>query len=118
MNETELVTKEILECKDARSIIKEWKRKSKSKSNNMSGEVCGDNRFEIIENAKKYIIENTNIESSSKEMEVLDNILFRLLQLRLLEKFNPESKEFKWMGITWYKYCEDYLPPIGEEVID
>lgn len=28
MNEKELVTKEILECKDARSIIEEWKNKS------------------------------------------------------------------------------------------
>lgn len=83
----------------------------------MSGEICGDNRFEIIERAKKYIIENTNIETSSKEIEVLDNILFRLWQLGLLEKFNPESKEYKWMGVTWYKYCKDLLPPISIEVI-
>lgn len=83
----------------------------------MSGEVCGDNRFEIIEKAKEYIIENTNISSSPEEMKVLDNILFRFWQLRLLEKFNPESKEYKWMGVTWYLYRKGSLPPLGVEVI-
>ena len=40
-------------------------------------EVCGDRRFEIIDRAKKALLENTNIETSPKEMEALDNILFR-----------------------------------------
>lgn len=41
------------------------------------GEVCGDNRFEIIEKARKDILESTNIDSSKDEMKVLDNFLFR-----------------------------------------
>lgn len=80
------------------------------------GDVCGDNRFEVIEAAKKYIIGGTNIKSSPKEMEVLDSILFRFWQLGLLNKFDPESNEFKWKGATWYKYCE-CKPPIDIEVI-
>lgn len=73
---------------------------------------CSDNRFEIIDAAKQYIIDNTNIESSPDEMKVLDDILFRLWQLRLLEPFNPLNKESQWQ-----KYSNDNLPPIGEEVI-
>lgn len=39
--------------------------------------MCGDNRFEIISEAKKDIIESTNISSSPDEMKVLDSFLFR-----------------------------------------
>ena len=49
--------------------------------------VCGDNRFEIIEKAKKDIIKHTNIESSPEEMAVLDNILFRAWQMGWLKKY-------------------------------
>ena len=47
-------------------------------------EVCGDNRFEIIAEYKKRLIEGTNIESSPEEMAVIDSILFRLWQMRWL----------------------------------
>lgn len=47
----------------------------------MCAEVCGDDRFEIIEAAKKDLIESTNIEGSPKEMEVLDSFLFRCWQM-------------------------------------
>lgn len=40
------------------------------------GEVCGDNRFEIIQRAKDDLINSTNIKTSLKEMEVLDNFYF------------------------------------------
>lgn len=53
----------------------------------MSAAVCGDNRFEIIEAAKKDLIESTNIERSLKEMEVLDSFLFRCWQMGWLEKY-------------------------------
>lgn len=42
-----------------------------------NGNVCGDNRFEIIAKAKQDILDATNIENSPKEMEVLDGFLFR-----------------------------------------
>ena len=43
------------------------------------GEICSDNRFEIIEKVKNHLLEATNIQP--KEIEVLDSILFRLWQL-------------------------------------
>ena len=51
------------------------------------GEVCGDRRFEIINRAKKALLEATNIETSPKEMEVLDNILFRCWQMGWLDRY-------------------------------
>lgn len=44
----------------------------------MSGERCGDNRFEIIDVVKNDLINSTNI--TKEELKVLDNILFRLWQ--------------------------------------
>ena len=52
------------------------------------GEVCGDNRFQIIEKAKADIMEHTNIETSPEEMAVLDNFLFRAWQMGWLNKYN------------------------------
>ena len=51
-------------------------------------EICGDNRFEIIAQARKDIIEATNIESSEDEMKVLDNFLFRCWQMGWLDKYD------------------------------
>lgn len=50
----------------------------------MSGEICTDNRFEIIAAYKKKLIESTNIQSSPEEMAVIDNVLFRFWQMRWL----------------------------------
>ncbi len=47
-------------------------------------DICGDNRFKIIESAKQRLIEATNIESRPEEMAVLDSILFRMWQMRWL----------------------------------
>lgn len=44
-------------------------------------EICGDNRFEVIESAKQRLIEATNIESRPEEMAVIDSILFRMWQM-------------------------------------
>ena len=51
------------------------------------GEVCTDDRFEIIEKAKKSILNATNIETSPEEMKVLDNFLFRCWQMGWLDKY-------------------------------
>lgn len=53
----------------------------------MEKEGCSDNRFDIIEQAKKAIIASTNIESSPDEMKVLDSILFRCWQMGWLENY-------------------------------
>ena len=58
---------------------------------NMSA-ICGDNRFEVIAEAKKDLLESTNIEMSPDEMSVIDNILFRCWQMGWLRQY--ETYEF------------------------
>ena len=52
------------------------------------GDICGDNRFIIIERAKEDILQSTNIESRKDEMKVLDNFLFRCWQMGWLYKYD------------------------------
>ena len=54
----------------------------------MTAEVCGDNRFEIIEKAKTALLESTNIDTSKDEMKVLDSFLFRCWQMGWLDKYD------------------------------
>lgn len=54
--------------------------------------VCGDNRFEIIEKAKTALIESTNIETSEDEMKVIDNFLFRCWQMGWLDKYDDAER--------------------------
>lgn len=55
------------------------------------GEVCGDNRFKIIQRAKDDLINSTNIKTSLKEMEVLDNFLFRCWQMGWLKQYDENK---------------------------
>lgn len=57
----------------------------------MSCDICGDNRFEIIERAKRSLIESTNIETSEDEMKVIDSFLFRCWQMGWLDKYDYEE---------------------------
>ena len=52
--------------------------------------ICGDNRFEIIDKAKKDLLESTNIESSDDEMKVIDNFLFRGWQMGWLYMYEEK----------------------------
>lgn len=73
--------------------------------------VCGDNRFEIIDKAKKALIDSTNIEQSWDEMEVLDDFLFRCWQMGWLDKYDTKKyiseKECGdcdiWKRLKWYE---------------
>ena len=60
--------------------------------------VCGDNRFEIIAEYKKQLIEGTNIESSPEEMAVIDSILFRFWQMGWIPAADVEPKQ-KWIKV-------------------
>ena len=51
------------------------------------GEVCVDNRFEIIQRAKDDLINSTTL----KEMEVLDNFLFRCWQMGWLKQYDENK---------------------------
>ena len=60
--------------------------------------MCGDNRFEIIDKAKKHLLETTNIQSAPDEMAVLDSFLFRCWQMGWLKQYedgkdNPEGSD-------------------------
>lgn len=62
------------------------------------GDVCGDNRFEIIAKAKQSILDSTNIDTSPNEMKVLDNFLFRCWQMGWLDKYDvPDTNVGKWI---------------------
>lgn len=54
--------------------------------------MCTDNRSEIIDAAKRDLLENTNIKSSHAEMAVLNNFLFRCWQMGWLNKYNKNIK--------------------------
>lgn len=58
-----------------------------------SKEQCCDDRFEIINETKQYIINATNIDTSPEEMAVLDSICFRLWQLGLTKRNKDKLKE-------------------------
>lgn len=59
----------------------------------MMANICGDNRFEIISRAKEALIKSTNIETSPKEVEVLDNFLFRCWQMGWLDKYDKRKEK-------------------------
>lgn len=54
--------------------------------------LCNDNRFEIIEKAKKHLLEATNIDTSPDEMKVLDNFLFRCWQMGWLDRYDDQTE--------------------------
>lgn len=56
------------------------------------GDKCIDNRFKIIEKAKKHLLEATNIEGSKDEMACLDRFLFRCWQMRWLKQYDDENE--------------------------
>lgn len=58
-------------------------------------DTCGDNRFEIIEKAKKDILESTNISDSESEMQVLDTFLFRCWQMGWLKCYDEPKQGAK-----------------------
>lgn len=75
-------------------------------------EMCGDNRFEVIQRAKEHLIESTNIESSPDEMKVLDSFLFRAWQMEWLRKYDPTLKAGKDTNVSskWVSVDE---PPVA-----
>lgn len=73
--------------------------------------VCGDNRFEIIREAKEALIASTNITQSPKEMAVLNDFLFRCWQMGWLEKYEQQPTSDGWIPVSGGQ-----MPPIDKEV--
>lgn len=83
------------------------------------GDICGDNRFEIIKKAKAELLESTNIETSEDEMKVLDNFLFRCWQMGWLERYDEPREPLDIPTMTTEFIKEYGLPcPDGYEFRD
>ena len=57
------------------------------------GEVCGDNRFELIKKYKQMLFEHTNIETANDQVAVIDDILFRFWQMGWLDKLEEFDRQ-------------------------
>lgn len=77
-------------------------------------EMCGDNRFEIIEKAKKDILEATNINTSPDEMKVLDSFLFRCWQMGWIKDAEP-VRHGRW---EWFEEWSPSTPEHPKELDD
>ena len=66
-------------------------------------DICGDNRFEIIERAKKHLLDATNIDTSADEMKVLDDFLYRCWQMGWLDRYDtadtPQTEDAYERGV-------------------
>lgn len=86
------------------------------------GDVCGDNRFEVIAEAKKDLLESTNIEMVPDEMAVIDNILFRCWQMGWLRQYETfefctDCKEYdheKHCCHRWTKFIRQTVEEVKE----
>lgn len=54
----------------------------------MSGDICIDNRFELIGKYQKILIDRTNITDDPDEMKVLYRILYRCWQMGWLDRLD------------------------------
>lgn len=73
-------------------------------------DICGDNSFKIINEAKQALIDSTNINTSPDEMAVLDDILFRCWQMGWLDKYG-DKKADGWIPVS------ERLPEDDNEVL-
>ena len=80
--------------------------------------ICGDNRFEIIAEVKKRLIEGTNIESHPEELAQVNNILFRLWQLDYFKvQYNDANKVIPLpKKASIYRYSLEVFSDDGELV--
>lgn len=109
------------------------------------GDTCTDDRFVLIEAAKKDLLESTNIDASPDEMKVLDSFIFRCWQMGWLNGYkntqfktiNPKKKTIcinfdgvihdyskGWQGVDVFNcavpgaaYCTEKLKQDGHTII-
>lgn len=68
----------------------------------MTVDICDDDRFELIEEAKRRLLESTNIEDRPEEVAVLDSILFRFWQMGWLDQLREDK------GVATCRKEDDY----------
>ena len=89
-------------------------------------DVCRDNRFEVIAEAKRDLLKSTNIEMATDEMAVIDSILFRCWQMGWLKQYetyefcdgeNPckEYDQEKHCCHRWTKVIRDTVKELKED---
>ena len=76
-------------------------------------EACGDDRFELIEETKRRLLESTNIEDRPEEVAVLDSMLFRFWQMGWLDQLRETNcaeackgeidNDYFWCKLTTFK---------------
>ena len=76
-------------------------------------DICGDNRFAIIARAKEHLLDATNIDTAPKEMEVLDEFLFRCWQMGWLDRY--DQSEPKTNGYQTYNGTSVYISRLEDE---
>lgn len=74
--------------------VPEQEKRGNGSERESCGEVCGDDRFELIDKAKRKLLECTNIESRPEEVAVLDSILFRCWQMGWLDKLRDDESRY------------------------
>lgn len=56
-------------------------------------ELCNDDRYEVIEKAKKQLLEQSKIKASPNELAVLDAFLFKCWQFGWLDAYRKVTDE-------------------------
>lgn len=74
------------------------------------GDICCDNRFEIIKKAKDELLFSTNIDTAEDEMKVIDSFLFRCWQMGWLEKYDKPREPLDIPTMTTEFVKEHGLP--------
>lgn len=82
-----------------------------------SSDFCTDDRFNIINNAKKILLDETNIASSPDEMAVLDNILFRMWQMGWLPKINDNVNHPNHYKTGKYECLDVMMETQGKDAV-
>lgn len=119
------ILRELVHCEDCRfyepenkqckMVIGTWFPEeycNSSERKEEMGDTCTDGRFEMIEKAKRELIEATDITQSPKEMEALDDILFRLYQMGWLQKIGAADVQADIIPVA---FIEDRMNDYAED---
>ena len=80
-------------------------------------EICGDNRFELIEKYKQKLMRATNIEQSVDEMSVIDSILFRFWQMGWLDRLEAPTADVAEVRHGKWEVWENHPTIYGKDTL-
>ena len=84
----------LLEDYESCGKVPEQAKRENGNERESYGEVCGDDRFDLIGKAKAKLLEATNIEMRPDEMAAIDSILFRCWQMGWLDKLRDDDSRY------------------------